>query len=199
MQEILNASGFGDYADDFTIDIGDTTFVIQNGIVVKAADWSDKQVQSALADYKKKNGIKDDAEAKANIIEAIQKYLAGEGAGTNNVDLTTIITVRHSALIKHDKKGNYVVGSDGKTHYYEGSKGYEAILKRTVLEDQQGISGSDIKVNEKEGTAYAEVTYGTTVKTKFKVTVGDDGSTNWSITDNKDPEFADFQGGEYHN
>ena len=181
LQEILNAQDYK-FDESFTLDVGDVTFVVQNGVVVKAADWSDKQTKDVLAKYKAIYGSDD--KAKTEILKAIQGYLNGQGGGTINVE--DIIRVRHTTLIKKDEKGEYIISSkDGKTRYYKGSpddNGFEAMLAKTTLEDQQGISGQDIKIDIEKGTAATTVTYGVKSKLqeKFKVTADSNGKVEWS-------------------
>ena len=176
LQEILNAQNI-DFDESFTLDVGDITYVVQNGVIVKAADWSDKQVKKVIAKYKKEYGT-DDA-TKTKILEAIQSYLNGQGGGEINVE--DIIRVRHTTLIQHDKDGDYVVGTDG-TKYRSGSNGYKAILQQAILSDQQGINSGDINVDEKKGIATATITYGVKAKTqtKFTVTTDDNGTITWT-------------------
>jgi hypothetical protein len=40
---MLNSGKFGELAKGFTIEIGDITYTISNGVVVEVADWSTEQ------------------------------------------------------------------------------------------------------------------------------------------------------------
>lgn len=191
MQSILNEAGLGDFEGQFAFDIGDTTFVIKNGLIVKAVDWSEEDVQAALKDYMKESGKKEE-EAKQAILKATQNYLNGKGA-TEGVDLITILRVRQK--IKIDAKGKpYFEGPDGKPIYEDtDANGWNALLQKAVLEDQ-GINPADIDTDLKGGTSTATITYGKKIKTKFKVTVDKDGKAGWGIEPGDDSEFSGFKG-----
>ena len=191
LQQLLNSGKFAEglKGRQFTIDIGKITYTISNGVVVEVADWSNEQAQEILKQYKKNRGYgkDDDAKARSEIASLIQKYLDGEGATSKDLSLTDIIKIRHSTLIKHDKKGDYIEGPNGE-RYDPDSDGWNEAVQAAVLNDQQGINSKDeIKYDDKTKKSTVVTEYGIKNTIKMKATVGVDGKVTWLLDNN---EFA---------
>lgn len=186
LQGFLSGSGIEKFNKTFSLTLNDISYVVSHGVVIEVADWTNENTKAALKEYMAKSG-KSEEKARADILTALESYSKGEGT-TGDVPIETVLNVKHSTLIQHDKKGSYVEDSKGNKHY-EGSAEYTETVDKAIMTDMKDItSGENVTVKEK----VIETDYGIKNKIHMKGTLQADKSMKWEVTDL--PEgFEDFE------